>query len=78
MKIFCSLFCDKLYSLHQLSPLHIAAGQGDLDKVKTLIDKGADINIKDPGSGVSMCDSSISTTDLSLQTPKKGTLFFQS
>ena len=49
----------KFYCLHQLSPLHMAAGQGDLDKVRKLVDKGADINIKDPGSGVGMCDSSI-------------------
>ena len=54
----------------------MAAGQGDLDKVRKLVDKGADINIKDHGSGVSMCDSSISTADFSLQTPKKGTLLF--
>ena len=32
----------------------MAAGQGDLSKVKKLVDKGADINIKDSSSGVSI------------------------
>lgn len=35
------------YSLHQLSPLHKEARQGDLKKVKDLIDGGVDVNIVD-------------------------------
>ena len=46
------------YCLPQLSPLHMAAGQGDPEKVEELLNKGADINIKDPGSGVHTLDSS--------------------
>ena len=35
-------------SLHQMTPLHVVAEKGDrLDIVKYLLDKGADINIKD-------------------------------
>ena len=30
-----------------MTPLHWAAGQGHVDTVQYLIDKGADINIKD-------------------------------
>ena len=41
------------YSLHQLSPLHMEARQGDLKKLKSLIDEGADVNIVDPTSKVS-------------------------
>ena len=43
-----------IYCLLQLSPLHMAAGRGDVGKVKRLVSEGKDINIKDSGSGVSM------------------------
>ena len=33
--------------------LHVAAGQGDLNEVKALVERGADINAKDK-DGVSM------------------------
>ena len=40
-----------------MTPLHMAAERGCFDVVKYLvIDKGADVNIKDD-SGVSICDS---------------------
>ena len=43
----------KCLSLHQMTPLHVAAEKGEsLDIVEYLIRKGADINIKDE-NGVS-------------------------
>ena len=40
----CSTF--KIYSLHQHTPLHIAAEAGHSDTVRCLVDKGVDTNIK--------------------------------
>ena len=40
-------------SLYQRTALHMAADRGHVSKVKYLVTKGADINIKDP-SGVSI------------------------
>ena len=34
-------------SLHQWTPLHVAAYRDTVDAVAFLVDKGADINIKD-------------------------------
>ena len=42
-----------IYSLHQRTPLHMAAEGGHKDTVGYLVDKGAYICIKD-GAGVSM------------------------
>ena len=39
-------------SSHQETPLHKAAYHGQEDSVRCLVDKGADVNIKD-GKGVS-------------------------
>ena len=36
-----------LLSPHQLTPLHLAADNGHTDTVQCLIEKGADVNIKD-------------------------------
>ena len=36
-----------IYSPHQKSSLHIAAEAGHVDTVRCLVDKGADLNIKD-------------------------------
>ena len=36
-----------IYSPHQFTPLHIAAKAGHVDTVRCLVDKGANINIKD-------------------------------
>ena len=47
-------FVMNIYCLLQLSPLHMAAGRGDMGEVKRLVSEGEDINIKDSGSGVSM------------------------
>lgn len=40
-------------SLHQSTPLHVAARRGHANIVKCLVDKGANINIKDD-DGVSI------------------------
>ena len=40
-------------SVHQESPLHIATRQGDLHKVRQLIDEGIDINMIIDEKGVS-------------------------
>lgn len=54
-----------IYSLHQLSPLHMAAKNGELNTVKELVDKRpADINIQDRSSGVSMKNYTILNADL--------------
>jgi len=34
-------------SLHQWTPLHAAAAEGNTDVVRFLADRGADVNIKD-------------------------------
>ena len=47
--------------LHQLSPLHKEARQGDLKKVKSLIHEGADINLVDPDSKVSRGEEGLRT-----------------
>ena len=40
-------FTQVLTSVVLQYSLHVAAGQGDLRAVKTLVDRGADINAKD-------------------------------
>ena len=35
------------YSPHQFTPLHSAAEEGHVDIVRYLVDKGADLNVKD-------------------------------
>ena len=42
----------------------MAAGQADPEKVEELVNKGADINVKDPGSGVHTLDSSFTSNYL--------------
>ena len=37
-------------SLHQWTPLHAVAAEGNTDVVRFLADKGADVNIKDERS----------------------------
>ena len=37
----------KIFSPHQWTPLHLAVRDGRLDEVRLLVDKGADICIKD-------------------------------
>ena len=54
-----------ILSLHQATPLHVAAESGNVDTVSYLGDKGADINIKD-GDGVSECDYTADTILISL------------
>ena len=45
---------DTLFvSPHQMTALHRAAFEGQVDTVRCLVDKGADINIKDDKNGVS-------------------------
>ena len=46
-----------LSSLHQMTPLHVAAERGYTNIVDYLVSKGADIDIGDK-SGVMICDSS--------------------
>ena len=42
------MYKQKYVSLHQMSPLHVAAEKGECREiVEYLIDKGTDINIKD-------------------------------
>jgi len=54
----CQMFCNEVVrynlflSLHQGTPLHVAAESGNVDIVRILIDKGADFRIKG-GDGVS-------------------------
>ena len=43
-----------LISLHQMTPLHVAVKKARTEVVKFLVDKEADINIKD-GNGVNIC-----------------------
>ena len=45
----------------------MAAGQADPEKVEELVNKGADINVKDPGSGVHTLDSSFTSNYLNLR-----------
>ena len=42
----------KFTFLHQMTPLHQAAEEGDLMQVQYLIEKGADVNNKDNTLGV--------------------------
>ena len=53
----------KVYSLYQLPPLHTAAKNGDLNKVKELVNE-SQADILDASPGVSMKDYSIVTADL--------------
>ena len=49
-------FCLVILSLHQMTPLHMAAERGGrLNIVEYLVGKKADINIKD-NNGVKICD----------------------
>ena len=48
-------------SLHQWTPLHLAAGKGHKDTVLYLVQKEAEINIKD-GYSVSECTSCVMIT----------------
>jgi len=49
-------------SLHQLTPLHEAASRSSVDAVTFLVDKGADVNIKDE-YGVSTSIDNIPTME---------------
>ena len=42
---FFAYFC--CFFLHQMTPLHAAAEKGRFNVIKPLVDKGANINIKD-------------------------------
>lgn len=45
---FCSYFlCVICFSCHQRTPLHTSVMAGDMDKVKSLVVNGADINARD-------------------------------
>ena len=39
--------------LHQYTPLHLAADGGQVDTVRSLVDKGADTNVRDSNHDVS-------------------------
>ena len=39
--------CSKYVSFHQWTPLHVAAERGCMDVLEYLVDKEADIHIKD-------------------------------
>ena len=68
-----AVFVTNVYCLLQLSPLHVAAKRGDPEKVKKLVSEGEDVDIKDPGSGVSTLDSIFTTDDFSYpRKPRKG------
>ena len=43
--MFSSL--HQLFSLHQWTPLHAASFRGNIETVKYIVEKGADVNIKD-------------------------------
>ena len=47
LKLPVDLWQWKFISLHQWTPLHVAAYRDDVDAVTFLVDKGADVNIKD-------------------------------
>ena len=36
----------QIFAPHQMTPLHLGAGKGKEDTVQLLIEKGADVNIK--------------------------------
>jgi len=63
--VLIGTFKTIILSLHQATPLHVAAESGNVDTVSYLGDKGADINIKD-GDGVSECDYTADTVLISL------------
>jgi len=43
--MFSSL--HQLFSLHQWTPLHVASFRGNTETVEYIVEKGADVNIKD-------------------------------
>ena len=43
-------------SLHQMTPLHVAAERGHFKIVQFLVGEGADVNTKD-NSGVNLCEN---------------------
>jgi len=49
--------------LHQETPLHSAAYRDHVDTVAFLVDKGAEVNIKDEEDGVSTSIDNIPTTE---------------
>ena len=48
-------FCLYFLSLHQMTPLHLAAESGHIKVIKNLVARRADINIQDD-NGVIICD----------------------
>lgn len=42
-----NIYCKYCLSLCQRTPLHIAAGEGYVNAVEFLVDKGADVSITD-------------------------------
>ena len=47
------MILGKLFSLYQMTPLHLAAERGSIRIVKYLVEQGAEINIRD-NNGVSV------------------------
>lgn len=50
------MFTSYIYSSHQRTPLHTAAAAGHTDTVRCLVDKAADINIKNTYGVSDMAD----------------------
>ena len=66
-----SYFTLYFLSLHQMTPLHVAFEQGDrIIIMKYLIDKGAEINIRD-NNGVNICVTALLTPSRVLYQLKK-------
>ena len=47
MGYFVAYFSSFFFSLHQMTPLHVAAEEGRYKIMGYLVGKGADINVKD-------------------------------
>ena len=47
LRLPVDLWQCKFISLHQWTPLHVAAYRRNVDAMNFLVDKGADVNIKD-------------------------------